>query len=89
MTMWTRGSDWLRSPLPSLVTITECPVSAISMLAPVMPTSASKYFARSTPRASASSVGELGEVAVRRRDAVCASRNAASTSAPSRAPPAR
>ena len=56
MTMWTLASDWVRSPFPSLVTITDWPVSAISMLAPVMPTSAAKYFSRSTARASASMV---------------------------------
>ena len=77
--MWTFGSDWLRSPLPSLVTITECPVSAISMFAPVIPTSASKYFFRSTPRASV----RRSECSLSRRSGgrwVCALRKAASTS---------
>ena len=65
--------------MPSLVTITECPVSAISMFAPVIPTSASKYFARSTPRASES----RSAYSLRLRSGarcVCALRNAASTS---------
>ena len=54
-TMWTRGSVCVRSPLPSLVTITEVPVSAIRKFAPVMPTSAARKRSRSTPRASLSS----------------------------------
>ena len=45
-TMWTRGRIWVRSPLPSLVTITEVPVSATRKLAPVMPTSASRNRSR-------------------------------------------
>ncbi len=36
-TMWTRGRVWERSPLPSLVTMMEDPVSATRKLAPVMP----------------------------------------------------
>ena len=42
--MCTLGSDCVRSPLPSLVTITDEPVSAIRKLAPVMPTSAARNF---------------------------------------------
>ena len=53
MTICMRGSVETRSPLPSLVTITDEPVSAISRLAPVMPTSAARNFSRSTLRASA------------------------------------
>ena len=41
------GSVCVRSPLPSLVTITVEPVSAIRKLAPVMPTSAARNFWRS------------------------------------------
>ena len=44
--MCTLGSVCVRSPLPSLVTITEEPVSAIRKLAPVMPTSAARNFSR-------------------------------------------
>ena len=51
-TTWTRGSVWVRSPLPSLVTMTLLPVSAIRKLAPVMPTSAARNFWRSRVRAS-------------------------------------
>jgi hypothetical protein len=53
--------------LPSLVTITEVPVSAMRKLAPVMPTSAARKRSRSMVRASASSeVGSL-RVAVGRK----------------------
>ena len=51
-TMCTRGRVCVRSPLPSLVTMTLLPVSAIRKLAPVMPTSAARNFARSRVRAS-------------------------------------
>ena len=54
-TMCTLGSDCVRSPLPSLVTMTEEPVSAIRKLAPVMPTSAARNFSRRIWRASATS----------------------------------
>ena len=65
-TMWTRGRICVRSPLPSLVTMTEVPVSATRKLAPVMPTSAARKRWRSTARASPSSADRLGEVAVGR-----------------------
>ncbi len=61
MTICTRGRVWVRSPLPSLVTRTNEPVSAMSRLAPVMPTSAARNSWRSTARASASSTsGSVG-----------------------------
>ena len=44
MTIWMRGRVEVRSPLPSLVRITDVPVSAMSRLAPVMPTSAVRNF---------------------------------------------
>ena len=50
--MCTRGSVCVRSPLPSLVTMTLLPVSAIRKLAPVMPTSAARNRSRSLVRAS-------------------------------------
>ena len=53
--MCTLGSSDVRSPLPSLVTMTAEPVSATRKFAPVMPTSADRNFSRSTPRASATS----------------------------------
>ena len=53
MTIWARGRVCERSPLPSLVKITEEPVSAIRKLAPVSPTSAPRNCSRSTARASA------------------------------------
>ena len=46
MTICSRGSVSVRSTFPSLVTTTEDPVSAMSRLAPVMPTSAAINFAR-------------------------------------------
>ncbi|MCY1519807.1 hypothetical protein D9M68_545710 [compost metagenome] len=52
--MRTRGSRLARSPLPSLVTRTWVPSSAMRKLAPVMPTSASRKRWRSSRRASAS-----------------------------------
>ena len=63
--MWMRGRICVKSPLPSLVTMTVDPVSAIIRLAPVMPTSASWNLRRSTWRASvirvlASSMGRPG-----------------------------
>ena len=39
MTICVFANDCVRSPLPSLVTITDEPVSAIKKLAPVIPTS--------------------------------------------------
>ncbi len=51
-TMCTRGSVCVRSPLPSFVTITLLPVSAMRKFAPVMPTSAARKRARSFVRAS-------------------------------------
>src|SRR5262249_32476855 len=71
------GTAWVRSPLPSLVTMIEVPVSATRKLAPVMPTSASRYFWRSTWRASSTRVG----ISVRSRlgsRCVCALRKSAS-----------
>ena len=54
MTMWMRGRICVRSPLPSLVTMIEVPVSATRKFAPVMPTSAARKRSRRMPRASAS-----------------------------------
>ena len=51
-TTWILGSVCVRSPLPSLVTMIDEPVSATRKLPPVMPTSARKYLSRSTLRAS-------------------------------------
>ena len=60
MTIWMRGRICVRSPLPSLVTMIEVPVSATRKLAPVMPTSAARKRSRRMPRASASRlVGSL------------------------------
>ncbi len=56
-TMCTCGRIWVRSPLPSLVTMTDVPVSATRKLAPVMPTSAARKRSRRMARASASSDG--------------------------------
>src|SRR5206468_2361039 len=47
----TRGSEVTMRPLPSLVTRTMLPVSAIAKFAPVMPRSAWRNFSRSSPRA--------------------------------------
>ena len=55
--MCTRGKVLVRSPLPSFVTITLEPVSAIRKFAPVMPTSAVTNFSRSTVRASSTIAG--------------------------------
>ena len=52
--MWTRGRICVRSPLPSLVTMIEVPVSATRKFAPVMPTSAARKRSRRMARASAS-----------------------------------
>ena len=49
--MCTGGSVVVRSALPSLVTMTIVPVSAIAMLAPLMPTAAEMNFCRSDSRA--------------------------------------
>ena len=49
--MWTGGSVVVRSALPSLVTSTIVPVSAMAMFAPDMPTVASINFSRSDSRA--------------------------------------
>ena len=58
--MWTGGKLCVRSPLPSLVTMIDVPVSATRKFAPVMPTSAARNFSRRMVRASASSaVGSL------------------------------
>ena len=65
--MCTRGSVCVRSPLPSLVTITLLPVSAIRKLAPVMPTSAARNFARSRRARLGQDVAPLGEHAVGRQ----------------------
>ena len=64
ITIWTLGRICVRSPLPSLVTMIEVPVSAIRKLAPVMPTSASKYFWRSTVPRLLDQRGDLGQVAL-------------------------
>ena len=77
-TTCTLGSDWVRSPLPSLVTMTEEPVSAIRKFAPVMPTSAARNFSRRIRRASATSwVGSTSTRSFGRR--VCRRRKSAST----------
>ena len=55
MTMCTRGRVLLRSPLPSLVTMTVEPDSAMRKFAPVTPTSARRKSRRSTSRARATS----------------------------------
>ena len=68
-TMWMRGRICVRSPLPSLVTITEVPVSATRKLAPVMPTSAARKRSRRMPRASASRL--VGSVRSRSRGRWC------------------
>ena len=65
--MCTRGRVCVRSPLPSLVTMIDVPVSAIRKLAPVMPTSAARKRSRRMPRASVSRVVRLGQVAVGRQ----------------------
>ena len=54
--MCTRGKVCVRSPLPSLVTMIEVPVSAIRKFAPVMPTSAARNRSRRITRASVSKV---------------------------------
>ena len=76
--MCTLGSDWVRSPLPSLVTMTEEPVSAIRKLAPVMPTSAARNFSRRIWRASSTSW--VGSISTRSFGSwVCRRRKSAST----------
>ncbi len=55
ITICALGRICVRSPLPSLVTMTDAPVSATRKFAPVMPTSAERNLARRMPRASASS----------------------------------
>ena len=65
--MCTLGSDWVRSPLPSLVTITEEPVSAIRKLAPVMPTSAARNFSRRICARLGDELGRLDQHAVLRQ----------------------
>ena len=79
MTTWTLGRICVRSPLPSLVTMMEVPVSAIRKFAPVTPMSALRNFSRKMPRASASSCSgcERSRPAGRSR---CALRKSASTS---------
>ena len=60
--MCTGGSVSVRSALPSLVTITTVPVSAIAMLAPVMPTAALMNFWRRSARAWARMASLVGSV---------------------------
>ena len=68
MTIWTRGRICVRSPLPSLVTMIEEPVSATRKFAPVMPTSAVEILLAQHRRAPPSSrLRRLGEVAVGRQ----------------------
>ena len=55
VTMCTRGRVLVRSPLPSLVTMTLEPVSETRKFAPVIPTSAVWNFSRRTVRASPTS----------------------------------
>ena len=64
MTMWTLGRICVRSPLPSLVTMIEVPVSAIRKFAPVMPTSAARKRSRSTRARLGEQLDGLGEVAL-------------------------
>ena len=73
------GRICVRSPLPSLVTMIDVPVSAMRKLAPVMPTSAARNFARSTWRASASSCSGSARLRSGGRSR-CALRNSCSTS---------
>ena len=72
-----RGKVEVRSPLPSLVTITDEPVSAINRLAPVMPTSAARNFSRSSARASATRYSARSSLRSRGRRS-CLRRNSSS-----------
>ena len=54
----------MRSPLPSLVTMIEVPVSATRKLAPVMPTSAARKRSRSTAARFGQQLHRLGEIAL-------------------------
>ena len=65
--MCTRGKVCVRSPLPSLVTMIDVPVSAIRKFAPVMPTSAARNRSRRITRASVSKRLRLDQVAVGRQ----------------------
>ena len=66
-TMCTLGSDCVRSPLPSLVTMTEEPVSATRKLAPVMPTSAARNFSRRICARLGDELRRLDQLAVGRQ----------------------
>ncbi len=57
------GRICVRSPLPSLVTMIEVPVSAMRKFAPVMPTSAARKLSRSTAARLAKKLHRLGEIA--------------------------
>ena len=76
--MCTLASDCVRSPLPSLVTMIDEPVSAIRKLAPVMPTSAARNFSRRIWRASPTSVAASVSTRSFGR-CVCTRRKSAST----------
>ena len=65
--MWTFGSVWVRSPLPSLVTMIEVPVSATRKFAPVMPTSAARKALAQHAARLGEQRGRLGEIAVGRQ----------------------
>jgi hypothetical protein len=79
-TMCTRGSVCVRSPLPSLVTMTLLPVSAIRKFAPVMPTSAARKRSRSLRARLGQDVAPLVEHAIRRQVGVRFAEIAASQS---------
>ncbi len=65
--MCTRGRVCVRSPLPSLVTMTDEPVSAMRKLAPVMPTSAARNFPPQPGAGLGQQVAALVEHAVLRQ----------------------
>ena len=69
-TTWTLGKVWVRSPLPSLVTMIDVPVSATRKLAPVRPTSAERKRSRRIARASPSSCSGCERSRSRREIAV-------------------
>ena len=66
-TICTRGRVCVRSPLPSLVTMTLLPVSAIRKLAPVMPTSAARNRSPQLGACLGQDVAAFVEHAVRRQ----------------------
>ena len=80
MTMCTGGRTCVRSPLPSLVTMTDVPVSAMRKFAPVIPTSAARNLERRIPRASFTSSRGSSRLRLGSR-CVCSLRKSASTCA--------